>query len=48
MVRVDTVILFLETLNVNRDLFYKYIYAYVYIHIYITVDFNKKNLKVTV
>ena len=43
MVRVDTVILFHETLNVKREIFYKYIYVYVYIRI--TVDFNQKKFK---
>ena len=41
MVRVDTVILFHETLNVKREMFYKYIYVY----IHITVDFNQKKFK---
>ena len=47
MVRVDTVILFHETLNVKREMFYKYIYMYMYIYVLLWI-LIKKSLKATI
>ena len=47
MVRVDTVILVPETLNVKREMFYKYIYMYMSIYILLWI-LIKKSLKATI